>query len=106
MNTTQDWAPVVLRKSKPFAPRPVPSGPQKEVGIEEKRIKKYSRELSESVIEARCRMSISQAELAKRCNVLSSLVNQVESRKGVYEPELVNKILKVLNLSVAKRWEN
>ena len=97
----QDWEPVILRKPKPAV---VISKPEKQPDLETKRIKKYSKELADAMIKARCTMRISQAELAKRCNVVPGVINEMETHKGIYNAEITNKVLKVLKISVDKRF--
>ena len=102
----QDWEPVVIRK--PVSPKPPPQNPPKQVGTdpEDKKIKVYSKELGDAIVRGRCTLKISQTELAKRCNVVPGVIQEMESHKGLYNPELVNKVLKVLKLSFTERRFN
>ena len=97
----QEWEPVVLRKPKPAVQQP--SAPPKPVGLEEKRLKIYSKELADAVIAGRLAVKMSQAELAKRCHVVPGVIQEIEARKGVYDAELINKVLKVLKIQNVQR---
>lgn len=102
MQSGQDWTPVVFRKPKATENKQY-QAPTKDVGIEEKRIKLYSKELADAVMKCRLDKKMTQSELAKKCNVVPKEINELEGRKGVYNPDLTNKILKVLGLKVVKR---
>lgn len=98
----QEWEPVVLRKPKPVIRAP-PSAPPKQVGLEEKRLKMYSKELADAVITGRLALKISQAELAKRCHVVPGVIQEIEAHKGIYDAELINKVLKILKIQNVQR---
>jgi ribosome-binding protein aMBF1 (putative translation factor) len=99
----QDWEPIVIRKPKP--PPAPPQNKEKSVGLEEKRIKVYSKELADAVMNGRLALKISQAELAKRCHVVPGVIQEIETRKGIYDAELINKVLKVLKIqNVTRRY--
>lgn len=98
----QDWEPVVIRKVKPVVEHVVPK--PKTTDEEDKKLKMYSKELADEMLKARCQLKISQAELAKRCNVVPGVIQEMESRKGIYNAELTNKVCKVLKIKVDKRF--
>lgn len=99
----QDWEPIVIRKPKPPPAPPVTK--EKPVALEEKRIKLYSKELADAVMNGRLALKISQSELAKRCHVVPGVIQEIENRKGIYDAELINKVLKVLKIqNVTRRY--
>lgn len=98
----QDWEPIVIRKPKPTVSAP-PVTKEKAIALEEKRIKVYSKELADAVMNGRLALRISQAELAKRCHVVPAAIQEIESHKGVYNAELINKVLKVLKIQNVNR---
>ena len=51
----------------------------------------------------RLALKMSQAELAKRCHVVPGVIQEIEARKGVYDAELINKVLKVLKIQNVQR---
>lgn len=98
----QEWEPVVLRKTKSA---PVNTHhTKKEPDENKKTLKVYSKELSDKMIQARCQMRLSQFELAKRCNVVTGVIQEMESRKGIYDAEVTNKVCKVLKIHVDHRF--
>ncbi len=96
----QEWEPVIIRKPKPVIEK---SAPPKQVGLEEKRIKMYSKELADAIINGRLTLRLSQAELAKRCHVVPGVIQEIEARKGVYDAELINKVLRILKIQNVQR---
>lgn len=95
----QEWEPIVIKKPKP------PVVFENKVRVEEKKIKVYSKELSDAVMSGRLTLRISQSELAKRCNVVPGVIQEIESRKGIYSAEIINKVLKVLKIqNVTRRF--
>ena len=96
----QDWEPVVIRK-----PPPVKTTVQPPVSNKEPvELKMYSKELADAVMKARCEFKMSQVELAKRVNVVPAVIQGMELRKNVYDPEITNRVLKILNIHVKKRF--
>ena len=98
----QQWEPVVLRKERPkTAP---PPSKEKETDLETKRLKVYARELSDAVMKARITKKMTQEQLAKACNVQKVAIVEIETRKGIYDANLVNKVCKVLGVKVDTRF--
>ena len=93
----QDWTQVVIHKPV-TRPQTAPQGPRRET-----KTASYSKELSDAVSQARVAKKLTRDQLAKKCNVLTSLVADLEMRRGPYDAELTNKVLKALDLKVAKR---
>ena len=100
---SQDWEPVVFKK-KTEPKKQVPHGIQKvEQNRESFEHKHVQKELASRIQKKRLEMKITQAQLAQRINERPSVVNDVESCRGVYNPSHVNKILKVLGLTLREK---
>lgn len=98
----QDWTPVVFHKKKE-PHRPV-SLPPKEIDLETKRIKVYSKEMADAVMNARNAKKITRDQLAKMCNVVPAVIAGVENQKDVYNSTVANTICKVLGIKVSTRF--
>lgn len=95
----QDWTPVVIRKKKEEAP-PAPSivrPPNENV------IKKPTKELGEAMMRARLDLKLKQSDLAKKCNVTTAIINDMEMGRGTYDPNVTNKVCKALGIQVHHR---
>jgi ribosome-binding protein aMBF1 (putative translation factor) len=76
----------------------------KEVDIETKRIKVYSKEMANAVMNSRISKKLTRDQLAKMCNVVPAVMAGLENQKGIYDANLANKVCKVLGLKVEKRF--
>lgn len=95
----QDWVPVTLKKrTETKGATVVRPTPQKHEYFYE-----YSKELSDAVSQARTQKKLTRDQLAKACNVTTSLIADLEMRRGRYDADLTNKVLKVLNIKVQTR---
>ena len=103
MNFKQDWTPVVFKKKVLYSNKPPQSKPN-EIDGEKKKRKVYSKEFADAVQKARLIQELTQAELSKRCNVLPSVINELEARKGAYDAQVSNKICSTLGIKVANRF--
>lgn len=63
-------------------------------------LKKVDRELAEAIKNKRCELKLTQAMLAQRINEKPNVIQEVETMKAVYNHVIVNKILKVLGLTL------
>lgn len=96
----QDWTPVVLRKrQEPVVSRPTP--PKRDLGDV---IKRPSKELSAAVASARLAKNLKQADLAKMCHVVPSVINDIEMGRGTYDAEVTNRVCKALGIHVKHRF--
>jgi hypothetical protein len=114
----QDWTPVVFNKKK-NANSSVNSGSihststasssLANVGIykaasddDVKKTKYVSKMTSDAVRTARCGKSLTQKELAHKCNMDVSIVAELERGGGPYNPTHVNKIQSVLGVKIPR----
>lgn len=113
----QDWKPVILhnssnknvatKKSSPqFIPNPARkleadiSKPATEEAPPLAALNILSSEMRQLMINARIAKKMSQADLAKKVNVQTCIINQLESGKVVNEPNILQNIRKILGISL------
>lgn len=94
----QDWTPVVVRKPKPPVIKPVVPGPSKKV------VKRPTKELGDAMMRARLELKLKQSDLAKKCNVTTAIINDMEMARGTYDAEITNRVCKVLGIQVKNRF--
>ena len=63
-------------------------------------LKKVDRELADAIKSKRCELKMTQAMLAQRINEKPNVIQEVETMKSVYNHVIINKILKVLGLTL------
>lgn len=66
-------------------------------------IKKIPNNIRLKIIELRRNQKLNQADLAKKCNVNTVLIQKCESGEANYEPALFNKIAKGLGVNSLKK---
>lgn len=98
----QDWEPVVFRKPKVDETKPkVVHGVRKvDQNRESFEHKTVSKELASCIQKKRLELNMTQVQLAQKINERPSVVNDIECCRGVYNHVHVNKILKVLGLTL------
>jgi ribosome-binding protein aMBF1 (putative translation factor) len=119
MNTIpdcQDWTPVVFNKKKSADAntntntrnQPTTSS-LANVGIykaasddDAKKTKYVSKLTSDAVRTARCGKSLTQKELAQKCNMDVAIIAELERGGGVYNPAHVNKLQSVLGVKIPR----
>ena len=100
----QDWTPVVFRK-KTTPPPPTRHQTPKEIDLETTRIKRYSSSFASSVSQARNSKNLTRAQLAATCNVIPSIITDIENKTGIYDPSIANRVCSALGISAIKeRW--
>jgi len=118
MNTIpdcQDWTPVVFNKKKSANVNANTSSNQPttsslaNVGIykaasddDVKKTKYVSKITSDAIRTARCGKSLTQKELAQKCNMDVAIIAELERGGGVYNPAHVNKLQSVLGVKIAR----
>jgi ribosome-binding protein aMBF1 (putative translation factor) len=100
----QEWEPVVFHKKKEPKKKVHFQSPPKEVDIQTKRIKVYSKEMANAVMTSRISKKLTRDQLANMCNVVPAVMAGLENQKGIYDANLANKVCKVLGLKVEKRF--
>jgi putative transcription factor len=110
----QDWTPVVFgKKSKDTGKSTVSSSSASSslsnVGLykaanddDMKKTKYVSKSTSQSIISARSEKKMTQKELAQKCNMDVSIINEIERGVCVYNSTHVNKIQSVLGVKIPR----
>ena len=111
----QDWTPVVFgskKKSKDEkdAEKPTSSSSSlSNVGVykaasddDVKKTKYVSKTTSQAIMSARAEKKMTQKELAQRCNMDVSIINEIERGACVYNATHVNKIQSVLGVKIPR----
>ena len=104
----QDWKPVILKggpddKHKP-KPKKISQAQQKDIKLhkqvekDELTHKKISQELKKKLMQARSSQKLKQKDLAQKCNLPVSVINEIESGKAIYNPQHINKIKRILKI--------
>jgi ribosome-binding protein aMBF1 (putative translation factor) len=107
--STQDWTPVVFKKSsketKSDAPKVIHTQPKislDEDGQEVVKLKLVTKEMSRAVIDARTSQKLSQKELGVKCNLDSKIINEIERGGCVYNADHLNKIARALGVKIPR----
>lgn len=113
----QDWTTVVFNKKsndKNEKGTTVPSAPSvpsslSNVGIykaasddDMKKTKYVSKNTSQAIMSARSEKKMTQKELAQKCNMDVSIINEIERGTCVYNATHVNKIQSVLGVKIPR----
>ena len=109
----QDWTPVVFKKKskdEKDKPNSTPSTSSlSNVGIykaasddEMKKTKYVSKNTSQAIMNARSEKKMTQKELAQKCNMDVSIINEIERGTCVYNATHVNKIQSVLGVKIPR----
>ena len=72
---------------------------------EDVEIKTIPKEIATQVAQARTEAKITQEQLAKKIQEKVSFIKELESANGVYNPKIVEKIEKVLNVKFERSWK-
>ena len=68
-------------------------------------IKTIPKEISTQVAQARTEAKLTQEELAKKVQEKVSFIKELESANGVYNPKIVEKIERALNVKFERSWK-
>lgn len=112
----QDWTPVVFNKKsndkdkdKNEKKTTLSSSSLSNVGVykaasddEMKKTKYVSKNTSQAIMSARSEKKMTQKELAQKCNMDVSIINEIERGTCVYNPTHVNKIQSVLGVKIPR----
>jgi putative transcription factor len=111
----QDWTPVVFNKNKKSDKKSNDCGNApstsslSNVGIykaanddEMKKTKYVSKSTSQAIMSARSEKKMTQKELAQKCNMDVSIINEIERGTCVYNATHVNKIQSVLGVKIPR----
>lgn len=111
MYAHQDWNVVVLtKKNKKTELSPgTPKVVYAETAVSAKKLnedreefvhKRVPKDVADSIRNKRLELKLSQSDLAQRINEKPSVIQEVESMKGVYNHILLNKISRALGISL------
>lgn len=101
MSIFQDWEPVVLRKqTKKIQYNNNKSKIIEDDGEMPEPIQKYPVELITALKSARQAKGITQIELAKKLNIPSSIINDIENNKSPYNRTIYSKLMKTLGVDL------
>lgn len=113
----QDWTPVVFNKKsndgkdagKPTSSSSSSSSSLSNVGVykaasddDVKKTKYVSKSTSQAIMSARSEKKMTQKELAQKCNMDVSIINEIERGTCVYNATHVNKIQSVLGVKIPR----
>jgi ribosome-binding protein aMBF1 (putative translation factor) len=109
----QDWKPVVFKKSDNNKSKEekliTASSSLSSVGVykasgddDVKKTKYISKNTSQAITNVRCEKKMTQKELAQKCNMDVSIINEIERGVCVYNPSHVNKIQTVLGVKIPR----
>jgi ribosome-binding protein aMBF1 (putative translation factor) len=103
----QDWNQVIFKQSKSTKPIPskkISTATQKDIkllkqvdedNLHHKKVSSDSRKIIQS---KRNELKYTQKYLAQQCNLPVSIINDIETGKGIYNPQHINKIKRFLKL--------
>ncbi len=102
----QDWEPVIFQKKKKehvSGPKRV-QGPTHAQKLDEntenyKDHKKVPKALADAIRQKRIEIKLTQEQLAQKVNVRTSIINDIESQRSVYDSVTVEKIKRVLGIT-------
>mgnify|MGYP001374793857 FL=1 len=106
----QDWKQVTIRSTqsinqeKKQSIKKISQEKQKDIKlhkqVEEDNLKhaKITQELRTNIIQGRASKKWKQKDLAQKCNLPVSVINEIESGKAIYNPQQINKIKRILKL--------
>lgn len=104
----QDWTTVTFQKKQQTPKAPTTTSTAPKVKLDEegneiiKKVKTVTKEMSLVVSTARTVQSMTQKELAQKCNIDAKIVNDIEKGGCVYNAEHCNKIAKALNVKIPR----
>jgi putative transcription factor len=111
----QDWTPVVFgskkksKDEKDAEKTTSSSSSLSNVGVykaasddDVKKTKYVSKNTSQAIMSARTEKKMTQKELAQRCNMDVSIINEIERGVCVYNATHVNKIQSVLGVKIPR----
>ena len=113
MSHHQDWTPVVFNKKsndgKDTEKEKPSSSSLSNVGVYKaasdddiKKTKYVSKNTSQAIMSARAEKKMTQKELAQKCNMDVSIINEIERGACVYNATHVNKIQSVLGVKIPR----
>ena len=71
---------------------------EKKVEEDDLKHKKITPELKQQIIKSRCDNSLTQKQLAQKCNLPLQIINDIETGKAIYNHVHINKIKRILKI--------
>jgi len=104
----QNWTPQIVRKKKDN----IDGGSKKKISQAQQRDNKLMKkadnddlkhdkitlELRVKIQQGRASQKWTQKDLANRCNLPVTVINEIESGKAIYNPQQINKIKRILKI--------
>ena len=105
----QDWTTIKVNKKKNNTEVKESTNKKKPVDLKAKKLekkvdeddlkhKKITPELKQQIIQSRCLNSLTQKQLAQKCNLPLQIINDIETGKAIYNHVHINKIKRVLKI--------
>lgn len=106
----QDWTPVIIRTKNnestkgEHSSKNLSEGQQRETKLlkkadnDELKHDKITKELRILIQQGRGKQKWTQKDLANKCNLPISVINEIETGKAIYNPQHINKIKRVLKI--------
>jgi putative transcription factor len=95
-----DWEPVVLKKKVTKTTQVNKPKIEEDDGDIPKKLLTYSVELSTAMQQARKAKKLTQADLAKQLNIQTSIINDIECGKALYNRKTYSTIMKKLGCDI------
>ena len=70
----------------------------KQVDNDELKHKKVTIDIRNNIQQKRCEVNLTQKQLAQKANLPISVISDIESGKGIYNPQHINKLKRILKL--------
>lgn len=96
----QDWEPVVLKKKIPKTTNVIKPKIEEDNGDIPEKLQTYSKDLSIAMVQARQVKKITQADLAKQLNIQTSVINDIECGKSLYNKKTYSTIMRKLGVDI------
>lgn len=106
----QDWTTIKVNKKKNTKEvKESTNNKKKPVDLKAKKIekkveeddlkhKKITPELKQQIIKSRCANSLTQKQLAQKCNLPLQIINDIETGRAIYNHVHINKIKRILKI--------
>lgn len=101
----QDWKTVVVKAKKNEKTKPKVSDAKlkdiklhKQIDEGDLKHKKIPDNIRKDIQTKRCSLNLTQKQLAQKCNLQVSIINEIETGKALYNPQHINKLKRILNI--------
>lgn len=105
----QDWTTVVISKPKPKSKITLSQTGPISVKLDENdnivKVKKVSKQMANSVKEARISSKLTQVQLSNKCALDSKAIGEIERGGCIYNANHFNKICKVLGIKIERNYD-